>query len=40
MKKLLTLLMLTFLMGSTYAQVLVNETFETGNTVGQTPVLI
>ena len=38
MKKLFTLLMLVLLMGSTFAQVLVNETFETGNTVGQSPV--
>ena len=30
--------MLVLLMGSTFAQVLVNETFETGNTVGQSPV--
>ena len=29
---------LTLLMGSAFAQVLVNETFETGNTVGQSPV--
>ena len=38
MKRLFTLLMLMLLMGSTFAQVLVNETFETGNTVDQSPV--
>ena len=38
MKKLYALFALLFLMGSAFAQVLVNETFETGNTVDQTPV--
>ena len=38
MKRLFTLLMLVLLIGSTYAQILVNETFENGNTIGQPPV--
>ena len=38
MKRLFTLFAMWLLMGSTFAQVLVNETFETGNTVGQSPV--
>lgn len=38
MKKLYALFVMCFLMGSAFAQVLVNETFETGNTVDQTPV--
>lgn len=38
MKRLLTLLALLFMMGGAFAQVLVNETFEVGNTVDQTPV--
>ena len=38
MKRFFTLLMLSLLMGSAFAQVLVNETFEVGNTVEQTPV--
>lgn len=38
MKRLFTLLALMVLVGSASAQVLVNETFETGNTVDQTPV--
>ncbi|MBR4146279.1 MAG: choice-of-anchor J domain-containing protein [Bacteroidales bacterium] len=38
MKKLYAFLATWLLMGSTFAQVLVNEGFETGNTVGQAPV--
>ena len=38
MKKLYAFLAMWLLMGSAFAQVLVNETFETGNTVGQSPV--
>ena len=38
MKRLFTLMMSLLLMGSGFAQVLVNETFETGNTEGQPPV--
>ena len=38
MKKLYALLVMFFLMGSVSAQVLVNETFENGNTVDQPPV--
>ncbi len=38
MKRLFTLLLMSFLAGGVYAQVLVNETFEDGNTVGQAPV--
>lgn len=38
MKRLFTLMTALLLMESTFAQVLVNETFETGNTVDQTPV--
>ena len=38
MKRLFTLIALCLLMGNTFAQVLVNEGFETGNTVDQTPV--
>ena len=38
MKRLFTLMMTLLLMGSAFAQVLVNETFETGNTVDQPPV--
>ena len=38
MKRLFTLLAMLLLIGGTYAQVLVNETFENGNTVGQNPV--
>ena len=38
MKRLFTLCALLLLMGGSFAQVLVNETFETGNTVDQTPV--
>ena len=38
MKRLFTLCTMLLLMGSTFAQVLVNESFETGNTVDQTPV--
>ena len=38
MKRLFTLCTMLLLLGSTFAQVLVNETFETGNTVDQTPV--
>ena len=38
MKRFFTLLMLSLLVGGVYAQVLVNETFETGNTVGESPV--
>ena len=38
MKRLLTLIATLLLVGSTFAQVLVNETFENGNTVDQTPV--
>ena len=38
MKRLFTLMILLLLVGSGFAQVLVNETFENGNTVGQTPV--
>ena len=38
MKKLYVLIAMLFLMGSASAQVLVNETFENGNTVGQNPV--
>lgn len=38
MKRLVTLIALCLLMGNTFAQVLVNEGFETGNTVDQTPV--
>ena len=38
MKKLYALLAMLLFVGSAFAQVLVNETFETGNTVGQTPV--
>ena len=37
MKKLYALFVMCFLMGTASAQVLVNEGFETGNTVGQTP---
>lgn len=38
MKRLFTLMTALLLVGSAFAQVLVNETFETGNTVDQTPV--
>ena len=38
MKKLYAFIAMWLLMGSAFAQVLVNETFENGNTVGQTPV--
>ena len=38
MKKLYAFIAMWLLAGSTFAQVLVNETFENGNTVGQTPV--
>lgn len=38
MKKLYAFIAMWLLMGSAFAQVLVNETFETGNTVGQPPV--
>ena len=38
MKNLFALLVMFFLMGSVSAQVLVNETFENGNTVDQPPV--
>ena len=38
MKRLFTLLTFVLLVTSTFAQVLVNETFESGNTVGQSPV--
>ena len=38
MKRFFTLLMLVLLMGGAFAQVLVNEGFETGNVVEQTPV--
>ena len=38
MKKLYAFIAMMFLVGSSFAQVLVNETFENGNTVGQTPV--
>ena len=38
MKRLFTFMMTLLLVGSGFAQVLVNETFENGNTVGQTPV--
>jgi hypothetical protein len=38
MKKLYAFIAMWLLMGSTFAQVLVNETFENGNTVDQTPV--
>ena len=38
MKRLFTLMMTLLLVGSGFAQVLVNETFENGNTVDQTPV--
>lgn len=37
MKRLFTLMTLVLLVGSMYAQVLVNEGFESGNTVGQCP---
>lgn len=38
MKKLYALLAMLLFVGATSAQVLVNETFENGNTVGQSPV--
>ena len=38
MKRLFTVMLMLFFIGSASAQVLVNETFETGNTVGQAPV--
>ena len=38
MKKLYAFIAMMLLMGSAFAQVLVDETFENGNTVGQTPV--
>ena len=38
MKRLFTLMMTLLLIGSGFAQVLVNETFESGNTVDQAPV--
>ena len=38
MKKLYAFIAMWLLMGSAFAQMLVNETFENGNTVGQTPV--
>ena len=38
MKRFFTLLMILFLMGSAFAQVLVDEGFETGNTVDEVPV--
>jgi len=38
MKRLFTLMLTLLFMGSGFAQVLVNETFENGNTVDQTPV--
>ena len=38
MKKLYAIIATMLLMGSAFAQVLVNETFENGNTVDQTPV--
>ncbi len=37
MKRFLTMIAMMLLVGSVFAQVLVNETFENGNTVGQTP---
>ena len=37
MKKLYAFIAMWLLMGSAFAQVIVNETFETGNTVGQPP---
>jgi len=38
MKRIFTFCLTFLLIGSSFAQVLVNETFENGNTVGQTPV--
>lgn len=38
MKKLYAFIAMMLLMGSAFAQILVNETFENGNTVGQPPV--
>ena len=38
MRRFLTMIAMWLLMGSAFAQVLVNETFENGNTVDQTPV--
>ena len=38
MKRLFTLSAMLLLVGTAFAQVLVNETFESGNTVGQSPV--
>ena len=38
MKRLFTLCTMLLLRGGAFAQVLVNDSFETGNTVGQTPV--
>ena len=38
MKRLFTLFFVLLLVGSAFPQVLVNETFENGNTVGQAPV--
>ena len=38
MKRMFTVLLMMFFIGSASAQVLVNETFENGNTVDQTPV--
>ena len=38
MKKLYAFIAMMLLAGSAFAQVLVNETFENGNTVDQTPV--
>ena len=38
MKKLYSFIAMMLFMGSTFAQVLVHETFENGNTVDQTPV--
>ena len=38
MRKLFTLFLMLFFMGTSFAQVLINETFENGNTVGETPV--
>ena len=38
MKRLFIICVMLLLMGSAFAQVLVNETFENGNTVGQSPV--
>ena len=37
MKRLYAFIAMWLMIGSTFAQVLVNETFENGNTVGQAP---